>query len=206
MSLPFPITTPRQLLEKAKREIDALASEANGEWGEPDGERVADLTINAAWSLWHVTDWIGNNEEVARVVLPAKGIKATVGDGTQAFQNQVRCESSALEICWLIALRFKHFELDEESKARRTFQKVFGQPSRPAAPSLSATDTIPEFSRVPEPVDYSAGGSHGGIATIAPSDSTLHPKVTFREQRLRLTDVYGNAYTYLDALLKKHAL
>ena len=40
----------------------------------------------------------------------------------QAFR-QLRSESDAVETCWALALRFKHFELEADSTARDVFDE-----------------------------------------------------------------------------------
>lgn len=99
-----------------------------------------------------------------------------------------------MEICWNLALRFKHFELERESKARGVLDTDQVYVSASSAHISDPPD---------EPVDYSVGGS----ATISGlSLWTLHPKVTHDGERKRLVDVYGRAYQFLDRLLKKHGL
>ena len=109
-------------------------------------------------------------------------------------QRQLRSESEDLEICWNLALRFKHFELARESQARGVLDTDQVYVSASSAHISDPPD---------EPVDYSVGGS----ATISGlSLWTLHPKVTHDGERKRLVDVYGRAYQFLDRLLKKHGL
>lgn len=81
----FPIASPRDLLSKARRELDRLTDSVEGAWAESNPIVIADQTINAAWSLCHVTDWIGNNDDpaVARVV--PERIKFTERERTEAF-------------------------------------------------------------------------------------------------------------------------
>jgi hypothetical protein len=118
---PFPIATPRHLLKKAKREIERLKSEANGDYSDPSPTVVADLTINAAWTLWHVTDWIGRGAlQVVADVVPRQ-MKKPAKKRTDAFQRRLRARSQDLRICWGLALRFKHFELEADSHASGMF-------------------------------------------------------------------------------------
>src|SRR5688572_14710180 len=118
----FPIADARGLLSKAKREIDRLDEQADGAWGEPDPIAIADLTYNAACTLWHVTDWIGYGAlEVVRGVVPHQ-MKRPARVRTDRFQRRLRALSQDLRICWGLALRFKHLEL-ETREAREMFEE-----------------------------------------------------------------------------------
>jgi hypothetical protein len=203
----FPISTPRELLEKGRRELERLETAAEGTWGEPDETQIADLTINVAWSLWHVTDWIAHaSPEVVRTVMPRQMNKAP-RDRAQRFQQRLRALSHDLRLCWGLALRFKHFEIETE-EARDMFEDErlsIGSALKPVvitALGLSGS-SIPIFSSTPAPLHFSARPA-GSIA--GPSSYTLHPKVTYRKQRMRLTEVYRRAYGFLDQLLKKQGL
>ena len=80
----------------------------------------------------------------------------------QAFR-QLRSESDAVEMCWALALRFKHFELEADSTARGVFDEE-AYVSAPAAwpPEMSAgakervSITIPLVSSVALTVRASA--------------------------------------------------
>src|ERR1051325_8300186 len=69
---PFPIRTPRDLLNKAKREIDELEQRAEGFRGEPGPIAIGHLTWNAACSLWRVTDWIVNSPDANLQARPGR--------------------------------------------------------------------------------------------------------------------------------------
>jgi hypothetical protein len=183
----FPIASPRDLLSKAKREIDALDTEIHGL--EPDHIAIADLTINAGWSLWHVTDWIGNNTDPAVSRVVPDFIKKTGEERTYAFQKQLRSESDELEICWAVSLRFKHLVLERDSRANDVLD----------APEYLSAAVAP-----PMPADFSAE-AQTSVARGFPS-SALHPKVNAGGERRRLLEVYRKAYEYLDGRLKKHGL
>jgi hypothetical protein len=209
---PFPISTPRQLLAKSKREIERLERETSGMRGAADYTAIADLTLDAACTLWHVTDWIANSRDPKLLAIVAsKGCTTPErAERVQAFQRQLRTESHDLRICWALALRFKHFELEDDSKAREVFDDqdvtVSGLPGYGHVDvSLRQVETIkmPVFSGVTAPVSMSVVGQ---VSVSNLTTSTVHPKVTYRKQRLRLVDVYRRSYAFLDALLKKHGL
>jgi hypothetical protein len=53
------------------------------------------------------------------------------------------------------------------------------------------------------PVNYSLGA----VCEISsPSSWTSHPKVTYKKQRLRIVNVYSEAYAFLDELLRSQGL
>lgn len=197
------------MLDKAKREIDGLADSVSPIWAEPNPVVVADLTYNAACTLWHVTDWVANASDPKLLQIVAwKGCTTpNREERAQAFQRQLRSESHELRICWALALRFKHFELEERSSARGVLEEDLNVTRKRFYGAGTAGDgersSIPIYSRVPPPTSFSAmpQASVAGFST-----STLHPKVTYRKQRLRLLDVYQRAYSYLDRLLKRQGL
>src|SRR5512135_1580221 len=154
MTTPFPLRSPRDLLDKAKREFELLEACAEGHYGDPNETAIADLTINTAWSLWHVTDWIGNNDDSAVMRVVPDRIKKAGRERTEAFQAQLRSESPDLRICWALALRFKHFELWPESGARNVL-----------ADSAAHNASTPDMS------------AQGQVGAVGPSSRTLHPKV-----------------------------
>ena len=206
-TISFPIATPRELLNKASRELEQLKAHANGFHGEPDPIAVADLTINVAWSLWHVTDWIGSSKEADVLQIVPECISRVGRERTAAFQNQLRSESRELEICWALSLRFKHFELEASSHANSILDTD-------EYLSASSSFEVSERSKQAEPVaalsasQFRVNVSQGGMVTAITElpSTTLHPKVTSEGERLRLVDVYGKAYRFLDELLKKHGL
>lgn len=196
MPQPFPISRPRDLLDKAKRELDLLEGAASGFFGRPDATLIADLTINTAWSLWHVTDWIGHGApEVVKDVVPRQ-MKKPARKRTDAFQKRVRALSPDLRICWAFSLHFKHFELEQNSPAKSVFKSAHVSSS-----VVGFTETAPTMSDVP--ANFSLGAMSSAVGDFV---GTLHPKVSYRGQRLRLTDVYRHAHDYLDQLLKNRGL
>ena len=149
----------------------------------PDTVAIADLAYDAACTLWHVTDWIANSgNPKLQAIVTSKGCRnPDPTERAQAFQRQLRTESDELEICWALALHFKHFEVEPNSKARNVIER---------APTMS------------DVVQYSVSASVPAVDHIA----STHVKVTSKGGRLRVTDVYASAYGFLDGLLKKHGL
>lgn len=98
------ITTSRDLLEKAKRDLERFRNshEAN------DGEQV-DHAINCAITLWHIHDWLWREREAA---WKARGI-----DSKSAFQNWLRERDgrNRLTFCERLANGSKHLVLDKPS-------------------------------------------------------------------------------------------
>lgn len=206
----FPIDNPRALLDKSKRELDRLVSEANGIYGEPDETSIADLTINVAWSLWHVTDWIGSNRDPKVAAVVPDAFKQVAGRRRlQKFQKQLRRESKDLKICWALALHFKHFELDPDSPAIGVYDNVFASdgPAKGHDDDALAAGVVDEEVVARKSAFRAPAYSNAVCVRIAvPSVSTLHPKVVVNGEKHRLTDVYARAYDYLDALLTKYGL
>lgn len=206
----FPFQTPRGFLSKARRELDRLLEAVEPEDSEPDRERIGDLTINIAWTLWHVTDWISNNDNpaVARIVA-SMGVTSTGRARTSEFQQQLRDQSSDLRHCWELATRFKHFELEEGTLRFAELEDFSASASSMTGVHVSCFPYPPEESTTA----VSFAGLSNAIAAI-PSGmtmegslrKTLHPKIQHGGDRLRLTEVYSGAYDYLDRLLKEHRL
>jgi hypothetical protein len=172
----FPISTARDLLKKARREIDLLDELANGRAGTPRPIAVAELTMNAAWSLWHTTEWIGNSSDPKSTTLVMSKGRTTPNHEkrTKAFLDQICDECEDLAICRALAQRFTQFELMLDTKAQDVMEVDHAG--------------VPSLSEAPRP------------------SGSLHPKVISKGQYRRLLDVYRRAYTFLDHLLKKHGL
>jgi hypothetical protein len=98
------VNTPRDLLEKAKRDLARFrrSHEAN------DGEQT-DHAINCAITLWHIHDWLWRDREAA---WKAQGI-AHKG----AFQEWLRARDGQerLALCERLANGSKHLVLDKHS-------------------------------------------------------------------------------------------
>lgn len=206
----FPFQGPRGLLLKAQRELKQLLEAVEPVEGEPNREQIGDLTMNIAWTLWHVTDWVANNHDPAAVrIVGSKGITRTDEGRAAAFQNQLKTESPDLRHCWELATRFKHFELDERSRDQAELED-FGASAPPMAEVL--VSCFPYPSGETATVGLSAAEAlvkvAGSLHPVAPEapHKTLHPKIQHDGERLRLTEVYGRAYDYLDRLLNQQGL
>jgi len=197
----FPFEGPRQYLEKAERELTQLDEAVGPETGIPDETQIADLTMNAAWTLWHVTDWIANNATDPRCerIVASKGITAVdQKDRLRDFQKALRRESPDLRHCWELATLFKHFALEPGTRRHGRIHKVYG------STAISA-------SLIRHGVDEQEDASIIGAVTLsavgpAPELRTLHPKIMDGDQSLRLTEIYYRAYGYLDGLLREQGL
>jgi hypothetical protein len=161
-------------------------------------------------TLWHVTDWIANSNDPAAVrIVEGRGVTRTDEGRTVAFQKQLRTESPDLRHCWELAIRFKHFDLDERSRDQAELEDfgpsagIMAEVHVSCFPSPSVEAATVKFAAVETPIRVA--GSMAPVAEGAPR-KTLHPKIQHEGRRLRLTEVYGSAYDYLDRLLKKHGL
>jgi hypothetical protein len=59
----FGLTTPRDLLAKAHREVRRLEDATARAFSRDDIANLQDTAFNAAVSLWHVSDWIAHSTE-----------------------------------------------------------------------------------------------------------------------------------------------
>lgn len=201
MARAFPIAAPRDLLGKARRELDHLEAAANGSLGDPDALLVADLTINTAWSLWHTTDWIGHGApDVVRQFVTARQMKLAPRKRVEAFQVRLRRRCGELNICWALSLHWKHLEL--ETKEAR---KILEEAPIVSTPAVFSLDTVDLIARPPSGVDYSMGPL-GDTAADYVHGFTMHPKFNYRGKRLRLVNVFDRAHDYLDGLLQENGL
>jgi len=202
MAETFPFKSPRQLLEKAGRDIARLNRAVGPVLGGPDETQIADLTMDVAWTLWHVTDWIAGNtsdEKCARIVASKHVTVANSRERLWRFQKALRRESPDLRRCWELATQFKHFRLEARSRRRMHMERVYG--------STGAADVLinPPSTELPDTA-FTSGAIVVSAVGTRPSPRTLHPKIIEGSQRLRLTEVYGRAYRYLDRLLRQHGL
>jgi len=203
---PFPISSPRDLLAKAGRELQSLEAETGGFWGDPRPVPVADLTINTAWSLWHVTDWIGHGaDDVVRSVVTAGQMRLPARKRVDAFQRRLRARCPELRITWALALRWKHFDL-ETAEALSVLEDapIISSPPAFGFVAVASPEEVVTISLKPSrEVNYSLGPM---ASPSSPGSFSMHPKVTYRKQRLRVVDVFKKTHEYLEQLLQEHRL
>ena len=111
----FGLTTPRDLLEKARREVARLeeATSSNA-----PAERIQDTAINAAWTLWHITDWIARSSDqrcrdaIERIRSQGHSLKTKP---LPILQEHV-LRSSLMAMCEALANGVKHLTLHEQPR------------------------------------------------------------------------------------------
>jgi hypothetical protein len=111
----FGLTTPRDLLEKARREVRRLevaTAGASSPKGVPD---LQDTAFNAAVTLWHVSDWIANSTEqkyidaIERIRLERPSQKTV----RLLILREHILDDPHMAICEALANGAKHLELHE---------------------------------------------------------------------------------------------
>ena len=103
-SYAYRLQEPKHLLGKMERELHRALK---------DEKWASDHAYNFAVTAWHMTDWLWRQAEVSE---PSKrnhfGCRSL-----QTFQNFIRRESGALDICSDLANGAKHFVVSRRKKA-----------------------------------------------------------------------------------------
>ncbi len=103
-SATFDLVTCRDLLEKLQREISRIEEAA----ARPD---VCDHGTNAAFTAWHLTDWVWadlENNWVTRSAIAKQAGDYPPNFNLGQFQDYVAKKCEDLEICRIIATASKH--------------------------------------------------------------------------------------------------
>lgn len=137
----FGLTTPRDFLEKARREVRRL------EEGTERGDDVAylqDTAINAALTLWHISDWIAHSAEQSCVAAIERIRRERAVPKTKNALPILRehiGQDPYMAICGALANGAKHFTLHEQPSlvSSQIFQPQL-QVHAPAAPVDLAAD------------------------------------------------------------------
>ena len=104
----FDLVSCRDVLEKLRREIKRIKDAK-------DRQDVCDHGTNAAFTAWHMTDWVWADMKKNRAIRPTIAKQADRDPGNfrlPAFQNYVTKNSKALRICRIIATASKHVGWD----------------------------------------------------------------------------------------------
>lgn len=181
----FGLTTPRDFLAKAGREIERLRFFPLAIRGgiEPRLE-VADHAINAAVSLWHVTDWLAryNDPRSEALLAHAKKVTGTPKSNRYEVLSEFVQKDAAISLCRDVCNGSKHLE--------------FSHPQ----PVVSGTVNIKMTEERPLPMAavMSASGSAEGrwIAKIVLEDGSRVPAL----------EVYERALAYWQSLFAQFKL
>ena len=108
----FGIKDPIDYSKKIQREFDRLDSSKNIQ------DKV-DHSLNFAFTAWHLVDWLWKHN-------PTKAKLKNLGfNKFEDFLSYTRNTCTGLQICYEVALGFKHFELREsQSKSVKSANKV----------------------------------------------------------------------------------
>jgi hypothetical protein len=188
----FGLKTPRDFLEKARRDVRRLEQATSSASSLEDVEDLQDLAINAAWSLWHVADWIARCPEQRyreaveriRVERPSRKTKP------RAILHEHILDDSHMALCEALANGSKHFELHEPPKFDAT--RIFRYGHDGPYAGTSAVDVI-------------SGVTAGG------TDSIAMPKYFFAKLRINgkglpALDVFNAALAYWDRFFEGYGL
>ncbi len=199
IALGFGLTSPRDLLEKARRDVERLRQVTN--WPRSPEQRLAvqDSAFNAAITLWHVTDWIANSSE-PEAVAALQTIRTTHppskkgADSYDVLSAYVRMDAH-MNLCHSLANGAKHFEL--------TFTPALDRgPIFRSEPGIQhGTSTVSSLiTGVSVPPAVSPAGPEqppaGYFAKILVDDRHSVPAV----------DVFRAALDYWDGFFKTHGL
>jgi len=111
----FGLTTPRDFLAKAHREVERLAEIESRASSPADVALLQDTAINAALTLWHVADWVARWPDPAYVAAIER-IRVKRPSLKKARLEIVRehmLDSSHMALCEALANGAKHLTLHE---------------------------------------------------------------------------------------------
>src|ERR1051325_2839834 len=108
----FGLKTPREFLEKARREVSRLES-AMAEGAFASTVDIQDLAINAALTLWHVADWIAKygDDRYLAAIDRIQGERGWQRARPQDVIYEYVTFDSHMALCAALANGVKHFEL-----------------------------------------------------------------------------------------------
>jgi len=162
----FALRSPADLLEKLKREFKRL---------QEDETYQSDHAFNFAVTAWHMTDWIYDDARQRDPANPKPFGYKRKGN----FQQFVRSDRVALNICYELASGSKHFELPPEKKKK-----------------VRETDTS------------IVGGASLGVFMLGYdrlAGTVLKIRLT-SEESVRAEDVFADAMAYWTEFFEKHGL
>lgn len=102
----FGLRGPHELLDKARREVEALKKASATPLAEDEVQRLADHAMNAALTIWHMTDWLASSQDAR--------IRNALAKSALATQTAITVEATkrtSLKLCWLIAHGSTHLTL-----------------------------------------------------------------------------------------------
>lgn len=180
--LAFGLTTPRDFLEKARRDVRRLRQRPLAIMvGYNDQHETIDQAINAAVTLWHVTDWLANSPPPAAFIQHAKQASGTAKTNTYGVLRDFALKNHDLAICHDLANGSKHLELDN-----------------------------PQATQSPGPIAPTSSGSSQGMAAVTsappPYERFVAKVVMPNGDRVPVLEVYDRALAYWDNLFTTHNL
>lgn len=192
--LAFGIETPRDLLAKARREVERLEQAEN--WhGTDDWEPIADAAINAALTLWHITDWIANSPDPAcqSAIAQIKAKRGSAKTASLAVLQEHVLDDSNIALCDALANGAKHFTIRERSLDPT---RLFAKPDATTAYLGSSTVTIR--------ADVTQSGSY---SIAMPKPPRYFAKVIINETTSgRALDVFKAALSYWEKFFDDYRL
>src|SRR5437667_4446657 len=125
----FGLATPRDLLDKAKRELGRLDLASMQPKSQQQFWDVQDSALNAAITLWHVTDWIAKSDapQAGAAIDHAKKALATKETDPYKILREFLRRDSHMALCNSLANGAKHFVVDYPPAFDAT--KLFVSPS-----------------------------------------------------------------------------
>jgi hypothetical protein len=112
-NLAFGLATPVELLEKARREVARISSPPFAIRAGHDARYDAlDAAINAAITLWHVTDWVAVSPQPQAAALLHSARKPGDNRGSYAVLKEFVISDKDLALCHDLCNGSKHLELD----------------------------------------------------------------------------------------------
>jgi hypothetical protein len=137
--LAFDLTSPKDVLEKFRREIERFEDE-------DDREHSGDHLINAFTTGWHLHEWVWDaiRERPALLasVIDKVGLIAPV-KGSKQFGSSLARKNQFLDVCRIVATSAKHVHVTLEKGSPQSVQTGFSYSSTRGAIGARPLSTRP---------------------------------------------------------------
>ncbi|HEX7953617.1 MAG TPA: hypothetical protein VF523_11180 [Burkholderiales bacterium] len=187
----FGLTTPRNFLEKARREVGRLANISWEMSADLSVEDIQDTAINAVLTIWHVSDWIAHSTD-QKCIAAIERIRieqASQKSAPIAVLREFLRKDRNLALCETLANGAKHLTLHTPPKRH---------PLRaPDSQTASQGDTAVQIIRSDVTIAMAAGSAMPPI---------LFAKIQIDNESVAALDVFHAALAYWDQFFAAYQL
>jgi hypothetical protein len=188
----FGLKTPRDLLQKAHREVERLTDATQRASTDDDIKELQDIAINAALTIWHVCDWIANSTDprCKAAICRIKEERACLKQDALSILREHVLDDSNMALCDALANGAKHFAIKPRALDP---SRVF---TRPDDTGYSGTSTVKVRADVTAPPAVAVAIPYIGryFAKIALDDDRSGPALEVFTAALAFWDKFFETY------------